>query len=164
MVEQYDTEELGALNESAILPDAANIDAASYVPPVLTKTWFHTGADLEGPRVSRVYEEEYYRESDLSEGVAGLSDAEFDAMLLPDTVLPADLAGEEIREAIRSLKGATLRQEVYALDGTEEADRPHSVSGRDYTIKRLQPFGANRHTQSFTHAPQSPNLLYDGHT
>ena len=33
-----------ALSESTDFPAAATIDAASYVPPVLTKTWFHTGA------------------------------------------------------------------------------------------------------------------------
>src|SRR5262249_57197987 len=43
-VEQWDTEELGALTASGELPASDNIDAASYVPPVLTKTWFHTGA------------------------------------------------------------------------------------------------------------------------
>ena len=39
-------------------------------------------------------------------------------MQLPDTVLPSGLTEDEIREACRSLKGAMLRQEVYALDGT----------------------------------------------
>src|SRR5262249_19597847 len=32
MVEQLDTEELGALSQTGLLPDAANIDDASYVP------------------------------------------------------------------------------------------------------------------------------------
>ena len=36
-------------------------------PPVLTKTWFHTGAYLEGGRISRHFEDEYYREGDASE-------------------------------------------------------------------------------------------------
>ena len=46
MVEQLDTEEFAALTASGTLPDATNIDAASHVPPVLTRTWFHTGAFL----------------------------------------------------------------------------------------------------------------------
>src|SRR5439155_8391775 len=153
--------ELGALSETGAFPDATNIDAASYVPPVLTKTWFHTGAYPQGPRVSRVFEEEYYRESDLAEGMAGLTDAEFEAMQLPDTVLPADLVGDEVREAIRSLKGAMLRQEVYALDGTAEADRPYSVAERNYAIKRLQPFDGNRHAVFFTHAREAIDFHYE---
>ena len=40
-------------------------------------------------------------------------------LLLDDTVLPAGLTVEEEREACRALKGSMLRQEVYALDGTE---------------------------------------------
>ena len=59
MVEQQDTEELGALRETGALPNSTNLDAASYVPPVLTKTWFHTGAFIKGARISRVFAEEY---------------------------------------------------------------------------------------------------------
>ncbi|MGE3663005.1 MAG: SpvB/TcaC N-terminal domain-containing protein [Pseudonocardia sp.] len=43
MVEQRDTETFGALSASGAAP-AGNIDAATHVPPVLTRTWFHTGA------------------------------------------------------------------------------------------------------------------------
>lgn len=46
MVEQWDTEQFSALAE--IAHDATNVDAASHVPPVLTKTWFHTGAITSG--------------------------------------------------------------------------------------------------------------------
>ena len=42
MVEQWDTESFAAFVDGAPL-DAANVDAASHVPPVHTKTWFHTG-------------------------------------------------------------------------------------------------------------------------
>ena len=48
MVEQHDTEELGVLESTGGFPASTNIDAASYVPPVLTKTWFHTGAYPHG--------------------------------------------------------------------------------------------------------------------
>ena len=43
MVEQWDTEELAALTAGGTLPPANNIDQTSYVPPVLTRTWYHTG-------------------------------------------------------------------------------------------------------------------------
>jgi hypothetical protein len=52
---------------------------------------------------------DYYREP-------GLSDAQARQLLLDDTVLPDGLTAEEEREACRALKGAMLRQEVYALD------------------------------------------------
>jgi hypothetical protein len=161
MVEQQDTEELGALGQDGSFPNSTNVDAASYVPPVLTKTWFHTGAFLDCARISRVFREECYRESDLAQGVAGLTDAQFEAMELADTVLPNELTGDEAREAVRSLKGAMLRQEIYAIDGTSEADRPYTVSEKNYTIKRLQPFGGNRHAVFFTHARESIDFHYE---
>ena len=54
MVEQYDTEEFATLSNSDNLPipDAENIEAASHVPPVYTKTWFHTGIYLGREHVS----------------------------------------------------------------------------------------------------------------
>ena len=153
MVEQFDTEELAALTESGDFPDATNIDAASYVPTVLTKTWFHTGAYIEGGRISRHFEDEYYHEGDESEGVSGLTDEQLEAMLLPDTKLPTtlkrqdgssipwELTAEEMREACRALKGAVLRREIYALDGTDDEDRPYSATEQNYTIELLQPQG-----------------------
>jgi RHS repeat-associated protein len=161
MVEQLDTEEFAALSESDLLPDATNIDVASHVPPVLTKTWFHTGAFAEEERISKYFESEYYREGDPSLGEGALSDEELEAMLLPDTVLPAGLPAREAREACRSLKGSILRVEIYALDGKEESDRPYSVSERNYTINPLQLRGGNRHAVFFTHARESIDFHYE---
>ena len=78
MVEQWDTEEFSALNASQQLPIGSNIDASSHVPPVLTRTWFHTGVYLGRDRVSNFFaglldEEdvgEYYRKSDSSDAQA----------------------------------------------------------------------------------------------
>jgi RHS repeat-associated protein len=162
MVEERDTEELGVLSQSGALPAGDNFDDGSYVPPVLTKTWYHTGAYRQDSRVSRIFAEEYYRESDLAEGVSGLTDAEFEAMQLPDSVLPPGITGDEVREALRSLKGAVVRQEIYALEkDTAEADRPYIVSERNYTIRPLQPFGPNRHAVFLTHARESIEFHYE---
>jgi RHS repeat-associated protein len=154
MVEQTDTEELGVLTTTGTFPDATNIDATSYVPPVLTKTWFHTGAYPSGPRVTRIYDHEYWHEP-------GLSPAQRAAMLLDDSALPADITGDELHEALRSLKGAMLRQEVYALDATHAAHCPYAVTETNYTVNRLQPFGDNRHAVFFTHERESLSLHYE---
>lgn len=161
MVEQHDTEELGSLNMTGSFPDSTNIDAASYVPPVVIKTWFHTGAFLDGARISRLFANEYYRESDLAAGVKGLTDAEFQAMELDDTVLPDGLTSAEAREAVRSLKGSMLRQEVFALDGTPAADRPYIVSEKNFTVKRLQPVAGNLHAVFLTHARETVEFHYE---
>ncbi len=173
MVEQLDTEELAALTESGDFPNATNIDAASYVPTVLTKTWFHTGAYFEGGRVSRHFEEEYYHESDISEGVSGLTDQQLEAMLLPDTEFPAtlkrqdgssipwQLTADELQEAGRALKGSVLRRKIYALDGTEEEDRPYSATEQNYTIELFQPRAGNKYAVFFTHHCESIDFHYE---
>jgi RHS repeat-associated protein len=159
MVEQWDTEEIGAL-EGGEFPGGDNWDAASYVPPVYTKTWFHTGAYLGRGRVSNYFAGlldgrdvgEYYREP-------GLTDDQARALLLPDTILPEGLTPEEEREACRALKGMMLRQEVYAEDATpespaaliERARTPYTVAEQNFTIRVLQRRGANRHAVFFAH-------------
>jgi hypothetical protein len=115
MVEQSDTEQFAALADGKVPAD--NIAAASHVPPVHTKTWFHTGSYFGSDHVSDYFagllnaidQGEYFREP-------GLTDSEARALLLPDTVLPTGLTLEEERQACRALKGPLLRQEVYADD------------------------------------------------
>ena len=73
MVEQWDTEELASLVDSDVFPAGSNIDAASYVPPVYTPPWFHTGVYFGQDRVSNYFaglgdphgKGEYYRERPL---------------------------------------------------------------------------------------------------
>lgn len=173
MVEQWDTEEFVVLSNSDTLPDATNIDDASHIPPVCMKTWFHTGAYFEEGRISRHFEDEYYHEGDEGEGNSGLSIPQTEAMLLPDTEVPTtlrladgssvswELTAEEVREACRALRGSILRQEIYALDGSDEEDRPYSASERSYTIELLQPQGENKHAVFFTHSRETVDFHYE---
>lgn len=170
-VDQWDSEEYASLETNGELDNTTNWEAQSHVPPVLTKTWFHTGAYLENERISGQYADEYYREGDESLSQAGVSDTQLEAMLLPDTILPEPIAlnpesqrhltFEEQRQAVRALKGAVLRQEVYGLDDTEEADRPYSVSESIYTIEMLQPQATNQHAVFFTHPREAINFHYE---
>jgi RHS repeat-associated protein len=162
MVEQWDSEAFAAFADDP----AVNLDEATALPPVLTRSWFHTGTYLQGASISLLFKDRYYREP-------GLAQAELDAMLLPDTVLPVAvtlpagselpvaLTADEARQACRSLKGATLRQEVYALDGTPQASQPYSVSERNFTIQLLQPQGGQRHAAFFTHARETIDYHYE---
>ena len=172
-MEQWDTEEIGNIGPDLIDNEDTNWDTASFVPPVRTRTWYHTGAYVGGGRISRLFKDEYYRESDLSEGVPGLTDVQQDAMLLDDTVLPDTIwtadgnkvpytpSPDEVREACRALKGSVLRQEIYADDGTDESDRPYSVSERNYTIEMVQKTGPDRHAVFFTHPRETVDFHYE---
>ena len=180
MVEQWDTEELAALKVSGTLPEPTNIDASSYVPPAYTKTWFHTGVYLGRNHVSNFFaglldaqdEGEYYREPGLTdqeatnlglddEGRRLYDDARARERLLDDTVLPDGLTADEEREACRALKGAMLRQEIYALDGTEKEGIPYTVTEQNLTIERLQPREGNRHAVFFSHPREAISYHYE---
>ncbi len=158
MVDQWDTEEFAVLSSSDAFPSATNIDEASHVPPVLTKTWFHTGAYLRGEEISRQLACEYF-------GAPEPDTPEFETFLknlLGDTVLPSvAMTADETCEACRSLKGSILRQEVYAKDGSPKAGIPYSVSERNYNIELLQPRGSNQHAVFFTHANETLNYHYE---
>lgn len=161
-VDQWDTEELAALSSSGSFPSAANLDAASYVPPVLTKTWFHTGVYLGRDHVSDFFAGliddgdlgEYYREP-------GLTDLEVRTSRLPDTNLPAGLSAEEEREAARSLKGSLLRQEVYSLDGTAQQGHPYTVTENNFAIEMIQPRRENPHGVFLVHPSESVSYQYE---
>ena len=90
-----------------------------------------------------------------------------DGLRLDNAVLPKELGPEEAREGCRALTGTRLRQEVYALDGSSEADRPYSVSESNATIRLMQPRrGRNLHGVFFAHirediAASSERKLYE---
>ncbi len=156
MVEQWDTEEFGLLPEDGSKEErdeTSNQDPAFQMPPVHTKTWFHTGVWLERDRVSQQYAQEYYGAPQLgtAEDYEGELAAFIEKELLPDTTLPPGLSVEEAREACRSLKGAMLRQEVYALDGSDKEEYPYTVTEQNFTIQLLQGRGDNPHGVFFTH-------------
>jgi RHS repeat-associated protein len=162
MVEQWDTERPIASANDGPQPAGPGQETTSRVPPVLTRTWFHTGIYRGRDHVSDFFAGlldesdpgEYYREP-------GLTDAQARARLLPDTVLPSGLAPEEQREACRALKGTMLRQEIYGLDGSDRAAVPYTVSEQCFTIRRVQPRGPNRHAVFFTHVSEVISLNYE---
>ncbi|MFC9590865.1 SpvB/TcaC N-terminal domain-containing protein [Streptomyces sp. NPDC056944] len=139
MVEQWDTEELEAVGGPGTSCGASNAAAASYVPPVHTKSWFHTGDRLGRERVSRLHETEYFREP-------GQTPAAARELLLDDTPLPPGLTDEEERQACRALKGSPLRREVYSDDAGPEptpaelrrALTPYTVTEQNFAVRRLQ--------------------------
>jgi RHS repeat-associated protein len=155
MVEHYDAEELAVLD-------------GTDLPPVLTRTWLHTGVFPGEGRVTRLYEHEYYRQP-------GGDGPELPDTALPDTLRQAGrparpwrLSATDAREACRALKGTPLREEVYALDGTPAQDRPYTVTEYNYTIELLQPSvpprpdgPRNYHAVYLTHARQTVTAHYE---
>ncbi len=154
MVEQLDTEFFDVFEKS----EASNTTTEElYQPPVLTKTWFHTGAFFDRKKILSLFESEYWYHH-LKE-----VDIELDPIecQLPDAIILGadnllefsvkDLDAEEYREALRACKGMMLRQEVFALDAADETDfsqqikqlTPYTVATHNCEIQVLQTRGDN---------------------
>jgi len=140
MVERQDAETL--------LADTQPTD----VPPLLTRTWYHTGAWFQDGSFSQQYVHEYYQQ-------------DTQAYQLPDSVF--DLTGGDPdlwREAYRSLKGQMLREEIYAPTAPTQVPEqdmlaPYSVVESNYHIRLLQPGGENKYGVYFVYPEET--LTYD---
>jgi hypothetical protein len=137
-VEQQDAQVIGAFGAPGALGDAANHSTASDVPPVLTRTWFHTGANQ-------------------ADGTAG----PLPQGLLPAAALPAGLGHDEQRQAARAMRGQMLRQEVYALDRTPAEELPYTVVEQTHAVRCEQRQDRNRHAVFTTHSRETVTVNYE---
>jgi hypothetical protein len=120
MVEQTDAEHF----EHWVKGDATNItDAELHQEPVVSKTWFHTGAFSSRQKILTQFEGEYWHEEMKRQGFDEIEHPEVpltDARLIAGPAIAYDfietLSGIEWREALRACKGMTLRSEVFAHD------------------------------------------------
>lgn len=167
-VESWDTEAFATSNYDDTNTSGANptnFDPQFTSPPVWTKTWYHTGAYFENMTIMDHFKSSFYVEP-------GLSLTEKDELLLPEAKvprsvrigsenLPYELSTEEKRESYRSLRGAILREETYALDGTCLEAQPYQVKEYNYSIDMLQPRSPNRYAMFFTHPRESVQFYYE---
>ncbi|MBC6418630.1 MAG: hypothetical protein GDA44_07460, partial [Prochloron sp. SP5CPC1] len=120
-----------------------------YVPPVLTKTWYHTGAWLQKDSLCQQYQKEYFQGD---ESATPLREPRF----VWGGVTPS---AEEVRQGHVALKGTVLREEVYGEDNEDLAQNPYSVSEAGYNVKLLQPQGENKY--AVFHVWERETLAYD---
>lgn len=127
-VEQLDTEQY----QNFTLNSASNVvEQDLHQPPVLTKTWFHTGAFFDRTRILNQFQSEYYQDTVHPEHH------------LTPPALPELLTADECRQALRAFKGRSLRQEVYAMDSTPAQPYPYSTNEANYQLQLVQPSGNN---------------------
>ena len=111
--------------------------------PVLTKTWYHTGAWIRRETLLSRFAKEYYPTPDS------------DIILPGDVSFPFGLLPQEQREAYRALKSVPLRQEVYGIDGTDLESHPYTVTAFGYCVKMVQPLLDNRFASFYSYQEQS---------
>lgn len=153
-VDQVDTEQF----EHWVKGDASNVvEQPLHQPPVLTRSWFHTGAFLDRERLLAQFRDEYWDREMAAQGFAAEAAAASEPAL-PDARLVAapdidpDAAGklgaDEWRQVLRACKGIALRTEVFALDapaaGATPAERlrqlsPYTASTHNCLIELVQP-------------------------
>lgn len=78
MVESWDTELYSNLQQDNTM---SNISKQSNMPPVLTKTWYHTGEYLDDQLVTRYSDIPYWAGDDQIQSFSSLADP-----MLPGTV------------------------------------------------------------------------------
>ncbi|MET0535058.1 MAG: toxin TcdB middle/C-terminal domain-containing protein, partial [Steroidobacter sp.] len=147
-IDQFDSETFEEFSEPGLhgtnLP-LANVDAAYHVSPVETRTWFHTGMHLDGQNLGHQYRQEYYQGD---EQVMPLGD-------------PVVATGGAVSEAYRALRGAQLRSEVYAHDGTSSAIHPYKVDEQRHRVSLLQTRQDNHHAVFHRHVLESSTRHYE---
>ncbi|MEU6352029.1 SpvB/TcaC N-terminal domain-containing protein [Streptomyces sp. NPDC047072] len=146
LVERHDTEAYeGYAAAVAGMDGAQETDPALFQPPVTTRSWFHTGAHLDGPDLLDRLTAEFY-----------LGERHLPAPELPDGLDPA-----ELRECTRALRGHPLRTEVYSFDGSPDQDHPYTVTEAAYAIERLQPRRGAAHPVFLVNGRATMTRTYD---
>lgn len=176
MVEQTDAETF----EHWIKTDATNItEQPFHQEPVLTKTWFHTGAFLRNTKILSQFEEDYWYNEMERQGFT----TTHPEIALPDAPIVAapgmgggiisNLAADEIREAHRACKSRPLRSETFARDAvafgnTPEAQKreltPYTVETGNCVIELLQPRGKNKHAVFIVKESEAITYTYERNT
>jgi RHS repeat-associated protein len=157
-VEQWDTEAFEQYSKSGLHDDAPFElnEEGLHVPPVYTKTWYHTGVYERERILSRQYEKEYYKEN---------PERDLDDLLLPDSAFDektkkADV--ESLREAYRALRGKVLRQEIYGEDNKPGlSEHPYTVTESNFKVKMVQPKESQKHTVFFVHPNETITCHYE---
>ncbi|MEM9458242.1 MAG: SpvB/TcaC N-terminal domain-containing protein [Myxococcota bacterium] len=131
-VEQRDTEATGASLGVGMLPSYPVSNDQMPLPPVVSKSWFHTGAWFDEHTLLERYQTEWFDRA--SHSATDKSEPRLDAPRVP-----GGLTAHEQHQAHRALAGALIRQEIYAEDGSEHADKPYVVSQQRHFVRREQP-------------------------
>lgn len=162
MVESRDAERYA---NHPSLRDFSNTHPSYHLPPVLTKTWYHTGEYRNGRQITAPEEMQYL-------DAMGLSDEEAKILSIPSTKLPTSIvtatghiphepSEQECREACRALKGSILRSEVYSLDGSDLEILPYNVTESNFVIEQRQPLASNLHAIFLVRPLEIIALAYD---
>jgi len=172
-MEQTDSEHF----EHWVKGNASNIvEQTLHQEPVITKSWFHTGAFLSREKILSQFADEYWYEEMQRQGlpVAHSETALPDARLIVapglDPALIDNLSAQEWREALRACKSMSLRSEVFAEDAPlvgatpdqlKKELTPYTVATHNCVIELLQPKGQNKHAVFLVKESEAVTYSYE---
>ncbi|ACE06707.1 hypothetical protein Aasi_1414 [Candidatus Amoebophilus asiaticus 5a2] len=177
MVEQTDAEHF----EHWVKGNNSNIvDKTLHQEPVITKSWFHTGAFLSRERILNQFEHEYWYKEMIRQGFIDVVNHEHslpDARLIAapglDNSIIKELSAQEWQEAVRACKSMALRSEIFAKDAplsgatpeqVKRALTPYSVATHNCVIELLQPKGQNKHAVFVVKESEAITYSYERNT
>ena len=161
MVEQQDTEDFGPWK----MRQGTNVldDDTLNQPPVISKSWVHTGAFLGEEKILNQFEKEYWFEEMKRQGfIVTHHEHQLPGAKIIDEngniIVGSKLDAQDWQEALRACKGMALRSEVFSKEHDKEKLSeedlqikllkeltPYSVATHNCIIQRLQPRGNNKH-------------------
>jgi len=149
-IEQTDTEDFENFQKLSEPGGPSQIvDEGFHQPPILTKTWYHTGAFLDKEKVLGQFSHEYYQNAVIPENA------------LTEPPLPAGLTIDEWREGLRACKGLLLRSEVYSKDGSDKEEHPYSTEQHSVLVQLSQPRLTNPYAVLMAQSLESLTYVYD---
>ncbi len=147
LVEQVDTEiyaEWSRNNDT----NALEKEETLFQKPIVTKSWYHTGAFMDREQLLTHYKKEHWLvqyNNRFPEDTIDISEPELEDARLYNQI--GDWNIDTYEEALRACKGMLLRQEVFALDAPENPTddelklqmKPFTVATHNCNIIHLQP-------------------------
>ena len=154
-VDELDSETFDEFSQPGLHgADAAFVrEPAYHLAPVETRTWFHTGIYFD----DRGRERSDYR--DLTQRFRReYYTGDREALPLPEHIVEG---GQTPAAAYRALRGAQLRTEVFAHDGSSEAGHPYLATESRYQVREVQPQSVNHHGVYFCHEIEKLEYHYE---
>jgi len=130
MVEQFDTEVFDDYHNLSLFRDELNfisVDERYFSPPTLTKTWFHLGPIRKNNGE--------WQTADFSDEYSPVDKELLDSTPYTSTAFNQLKHERHRRDALRSLRGKILRQEVFVKDKKPLENLPFSVQENSYGLR-----------------------------
>lgn len=152
------------------------VENVLHQEPVVTKTWFHTGAFQDSERrVSKQKEDFWFAEMErqgfeVSNQEAALTAAQLVGRPGGPSRSHGPLSAREWQEALRACKGRQLRTEIFAFDAMKFGNTPTArkqeltpfmVTDQNYKIELVQPKGKNKHAVFLVREGELFNYNYE---